>query len=211
MVIIVRQAMKVFFVFVLLFFTLNGAFAQQTAIVRNIGRGADTLVVFAKIVNNDTIPMVHLPEIPIYAMRLFDSRRDIRRIEKLIYNVKKVYPYARLAGLKLREYNTLLLDATSDKERKKIMKKAEDEINEQFGPELRDLTFTQGKILIKLIDRETTATSYTLLKDLRGGFTAFFYQGFARIWGYNLKTKYDPSGEDDLIETIVLMIENGQL
>ncbi len=211
MVIIVRQAMKVFFVFVLLFFTLNGAFAQQTAIVRNFGRGADTLVVFAKIVNNDTIPMVHLPEIPIYAMRLFDSRRDIRRIEKLIYNVKKVYPYARLAGIKLREYNTLLLDATSDKERKKIMKKAEDEINEQFGPELRDLTFTQGKILIKLIDRETTATSYTLLKDLRGGFTAFFYQGFARIWGYNLKTKYDPSGEDDLIETIVLMIENGQL
>ncbi|MCC7317050.1 MAG: DUF4294 domain-containing protein [Bacteroidales bacterium] len=203
--------MKVFFVFVLLFFTLNGAFAQQTAIVRNFGRGADTLVVFAKIVNNDTIPMVHLPEIPIYAMRLFDSRRDIRRIEKLIYNVKKVYPYARLAGLKLREYNTLLLDATSDKERKKIMKKAEDEINEQFGPELRDLTFTQGKILIKLIDRETTATSYTLLKDLRGGFTAFFYQGFARIWGYNLKTKYDPSGEDDLIETIVLMIENGQI
>lgn len=155
--------------------------------------------------------MVHLPEIPIYAMRLFDSRRDIRRIEKLIYNVKKVYPYARLAGIKLREYNTLLLDATSDKERKKIMKKAEDEINEQFGPELRDLTFTQGKILIKLIDRETTATSYTLLKDLRGGFTAFFYQGFARIWGYNLKTKYDPSGEDDLIETIVLMIENGQI
>lgn len=211
MVIIVRQAMKVFFVFVLLFFTLNGAFAQQTAIVRNFGRGADTLVVFAKIVNNDTIPMVHLPEIPIYAMRLFDSRRDIRRIEKLIYNVKKVYPYARLAGIKLREYNTLLLDATSDKERKKIMKKAEDEINEQFGPELRDLTFTQGKILIKLIDRETTATSYTLLKDLRGGFTAFFYQGFARIWGYNLKTKYDPSGEDDLIETIVLMIENGQI
>ena len=211
MVIIVRQAMKVFFVFVLLFFTLNGAFAQQTAIVRNFGRGADTLVVFAKIVNNDTIPMVHLPEIPIYAMRLFDHRRDFRRIEKLIYNAKKVYPYARLAGLKLREYNTLLLDATSDKERKKIMKKAEDEINEQFGPELRDLTFTQGKILIKLIDRETTATSYTLLKDLRGGFTAFFYQGFARIWGYNLKTKYDPSGEDDLIETIVLMIENGQL
>lgn len=203
--------MKVFFVTVLLFFTLNESFAQQTAVVRSFGRGSDTLVVFAKIVNNDTIPMVHLPEVPIYAMRLFDSRRDIRRIEKLIYNVKKTYPYARLAGIKLREYNTMLLEATSDKERRRIMKKAEDEINEQFGPELRDLTFTQGKILIKLIDRETKATSYTLLKDLRGGFTAFFYQGFARIWGYNLKTKYDPSGEDNLIETIVLMIENGQL
>lgn len=203
--------MRVFLASVFLFIAFNSAFAQQRAVIKNFGRGADTLVVFAKIVNNDTIPLVHLPEIPIYAMRLFDNRRDIKKIEKLIYNVKKVYPYARLAGIKLREYDAMLVAATTERERKNIMKKAEDEVTAQFGPELRDLTFTQGKILIKLIDRETMATSYTLLKDLRGGFTAFFYQGFARIWGYNLKTKYDPSGEDELIETIVLMIENGQL
>lgn len=173
--------------------------------------GADTLVVFAKIVGNDTIPLVQLPEVPVYAMQLFDKKRDIRKIERMIYHVKKVYPYARLAGIKLQQYEKVLSEASSDKERKRIMKQAEDEINAQFGPELKELTFTQGQILIKLIDRETKATSYKLVKDLRGGFTAFFYQGFARIWGYNLKTEYDPEGEDELIETIVLMIENGQL
>jgi len=196
---------------VLLFLVGTTVFSQEIVTGKIPVHRTDSIVVFAKIVGNDTIPLVQLPEVPVYAMRLFDTRRDIRRIEKMIYNVKKVYPYARLAGIKLRQYEAMLQAASTDKERKKIMKKAEDEINEQFGAELRDLTFTQGKILIKLIDRETKATSYTLLKDLRGGVTAFFYQGFARIWGYNLKTEYDAQGEDELIETIVLMIENGQL
>ncbi|GAB1419896.1 DUF4294 domain-containing protein [Bacteroidales bacterium] len=171
----------------------------------------DSLVVFAKVVGNDTIPIVQLPEVPVYAIRLFDSRRDVRKVEKLIYHVKKVYPYARLAGIKLRQYETQLQGVSSEKERKRIMKQAEDDIAAQFGPELKELTFTQGKILIKLIDRETSSTSYTLVKELRGSVRAFFYQGFARLWGYNLKTKYDPKGEDELIELIVLMIENGQL
>jgi hypothetical protein len=91
------------------------------------------------------------------------------------------------------------------------MRQAEKELNEQFGEDLKDLTFTQGKILLKLIDRETGDISYNLVKELRGGFTATLYQGFARLWGYNLKTHYDPEGEDELIESIVLMIENGQL
>jgi len=170
-----------------------------------------TYVVFAKVHHGDTVLIVNLPEVPVYSIRIFDSRRDIRKIEKLIYHVKKVYPYARLAGIKLKEYEAILLKAKNDKERKKIMKQAEKEIEEQFGKDLRDLTFTQGKILIKLIDRETGETSFSLLQDLRGNFTAFFYQTFARLWGYNLKTKYDPKGEDELIEAIVLMIENGQL
>lgn len=170
-----------------------------------------TYVVFAKIVHGDTVLIVNLPEVPVYSLRVFDSRRDIRKVERMIYHVKKVYPFARLAGIKLNEYETVLREAKSDKERRRIMKKAEKEIEEQFGADLRDLTFTQGKILIKLIDRETGDTSFDLVQDLRGNFTAFFYQTFARLWGYNLKTKYDPKGEDELIEAIVLMIENGQL
>lgn len=185
--------------------------AQEVAVLPKHRPHGDSLVVFAKVVDGDTIPMMQLPEVPVYAMRLFDSRRDIKKMERLIYNVKKAYPYARLAGIKLREYEAQLAGVTSEKERKRIMKQAEDELNAQFGPELKELTFTQGKILIKLIDRETRFTSYQLVKDLRGGFRAFFYQGFARVWGYNLKTEYDPEGEDELIEMIVLMIENGQL
>jgi hypothetical protein len=183
----------------------SGSLKSQTM------RPDSTYVVFAKVHHGDTVLIVNLPEVAVYSLRIFDSRRDIRKVERLIYHVKKVYPFARLAGIKLKEYESLLVQAKNDRERKKIMKQAEKEIEEQFGADLRDLTFTQGKILIKLIDRETGETSYGLVQDLRGNFTAFFYQTFARIWGYNLKTHYDPEGEDELIEAIVLMIENGQL
>ncbi|MDP3445651.1 MAG: DUF4294 domain-containing protein [Ignavibacteria bacterium] len=185
--------------------------AQNSEQFKKIGSGNDTLVVFAKIIDNDTVPLIQLAEVSVYSWRLFDSKRDIRKIERLIYNVKKVYPYAKLAGIKLSQYEAILAKAPNDRERKKIMKQAEDEINEQFGTELKDLTYSQGKILIKLIDRETKETSYTLVKELRSGFTAFFYQSLARIWGYNLKVKYDPKGEDETIEMIVLMIESGQI
>lgn len=171
----------------------------------------DTLVVLAKIEHGDTTLIMTLPEVNVYALRLFDSRRDIRKVERLIYHVKKAYPYAKLAGIKLREYDKQLVNAKNDRERRRIMRKAEKELNEEFGGDLRNLTFTQGKILLKLIDRETGNTSYNLVKELRGGFTAFFYQGFARIWGYNLKSDYNPEGEDELIETIVTLIERGQL
>lgn len=188
---------------------LNAQDSKQD--MKNPGFGNDTVIVAAKVLKNDTIPVIQLPEVSVYAWSLFDSRRDSRKIERLIYHVKKVYPYAKLAGIKLREYEDMLQAAPNERERRRIMKKAEEEINEQFGAELRDLTFTQGKILIKLIDRETKETSFTLLKEMRGGVTAFFYQGFARIWGYNLKTKYDPHGEDELIEAIIFMIESGRL
>jgi len=206
-----RFMSRISIIFLSLFIVLTStAWGQQVVDTTGVEE-SDTLVVLAKVEHGDTTLIMQLPEVNIYAMRLFDSRRDIRKLDRLIHNIKKAYPYAKLAGIKLREYDKILREASSDKERRKIMRKAEKELNEQFGGELRDLTFTQGKILLKLIDRETTNTSYDLVKDLRGGFTAFFYQGFARIWGFNLKDRYDPEGEDELIETIVTLIENGQL
>ncbi len=201
--------MRVSIVFIFFLLLLHSeSWSQQTVDTTGM---ADTLVVLAKVEHGDTTLIMTLPEVNVYAMRLFDSRRDIRKVERLIYHVKKVYPYAKLAGIKLREYDRQLVNAKNDRDRRRIMRKAEKELNEEFGGELRDLTFTQGKILLKLIDRETGNTSYNLVKELRGGFTAFFYQGFARIWGYNLKSDYDPNGDDELIETIVTLIERGQL
>lgn len=170
-------------------------------------------VLRAKIVDGDTIPEVLLKELKVYALRVPKTHKGRKKLTKLIRNIKAVYPYAKLAGIKLREYEQVLLDAPDDKARKKLMKQAEKEINEEYGGELRDLTFTQGKILIKLIDRETGESSYELLQDLRGNFTAFWYQAFARIWGYNLKVEYDPehNKEDQRIEVIVRMIERGQI
>lgn len=169
------------------------------------------IVLSAKVIDGDTLLQANLPQVTVYSTRTFKSIWEQRKYEKLVRNVRKVYPYARLAGLKLKEYEVILKEAKSDRERRRIMKKAEDELNARFGPELKKLTFSQGKILIKLIDRETGNSSYALLQDLRGKFTAFVWQQFARIFGYNLKVKYDPGGEDRQIEEIVTRIEAGDL
>lgn len=177
----------------------------------SLGQESKYTVLQAQLIDGDTVPFVKLKEVEIYSLKIPKTRKAQKRLTKLVKNVKIVYPYARLAGIKLREYETLLLNAETDRERKQIMKKAEKEINEEYGGELRELTFSQGKILIKLIDRETGDSSFELVQELRGKFTAFWYQTFARIWGYNLKVKYDPAGEDRQLEIIVRMIERGQL
>lgn len=177
----------------------------------SLGQESKYTVLQAQLIDGDTVPFVKLKEVEIYSLKIPKSRKAQKRLTKLVKNVKIVYPYARLAGIKLREYESLLLNAETDRERKQIMKKAEKEINEEYGGELRELTFSQGKILIKLIDRETGDSSFELVQELRGKFTAFWYQTFARIWGYNLKVKYDPAGEDRQLELIVRMIERGQL
>ena len=171
----------------------------------------DRIVVNARILDGDTIPVIALQELKVYAFKPYKNKKEARRMTKLIRNVKIVYPYAKIAGIKLREYEEILAGVDDKKTRKKIMKQAEKEIEEEFGDDLRDFTFSQGKILIKLVYRETGASSYELVAELRGKFRAFFWQAFARIFGFNLKNGYDPKGEDADIEFIVQMIEAGQL
>jgi Domain of unknown function (DUF4294) len=163
------------------------------------------------VIEGDTIPVMYYDEVRIWGERSYRNPAESRQWERLVRNVKKAYPYAKLAGIKFNEYNSKIADVKSDKVKKAMMKQAEDEIEAQFGKELRDLTFTQGKILLKLIDRETSNSSYEIVKDFRGNFRAFFYQSFARLFGYDLKARYDPLGEDADIERIVLMIESGRL
>ncbi len=168
-------------------------------------------VLEAAVSRGDTIPMISLDEVHVVGFSFVKTKRDARKMNRLIRYVKKVYPYARLAGIKLEKYSEQLAALETERERRKLMKQLEKEIEVEFGDDLRKLTFTQGKILIKLIDRETGSSSYELVQALRGKFSAFFYQTFARIFGYNLKVKYDPYGEDMHIETIVRLIENGKL
>jgi len=174
-------------------------------------QNVNPLVVRATMMLNDTIPLIDLREVEVISLLTPTSPRERRKLTKLIRDVKRVYPYARLAGIQLRKYNTLLEGAKNERESRRIMKEAEKEINEKYAGDLKNLTFSQGRVLIKLIDRETGDCSYNLVQDLRGNFTAFFYQAFARIWGYNLKVKYDPEGEDKQIEAIVRLIERGQI
>lgn len=170
----------------------------------------DTSVVLRAVVEgSDTLPIVELPEVKVYERRDFDYLYLKRRYRRMIRNIKKAYPYARIAGVRLKELDDHLATLHSEKEQKAYINRAEKEIMDQFEKEVRRLTVTQGIILVKLIDRETGRTSYQVIKELKGGFTAFFWQGIARIFGNNLKTEYDPENQDRVMEDIVLGIEAG--
>lgn len=165
----------------------------------------------AIVVDGDTIPVIYFGDVFIWGDKSSRNSAESKQWERLVRNVKKAYPYAKLAGIKYNEYNQKMSSVKSEKVRKEMMKQAEDELEAQFGNELKDLTITQGKILLKLIDRQTSNCSYNIVKDFRGRFRAFFYQSFARLFGYDLKVKYDPLGADADIERIVLLIENGSI
>lgn len=164
----------------------------------------------AIIVDGDTIPIISLPPARVTAKRVFKSKRESKKYYKLVYHIKKVLPYAKLAGKRMREVEEEVKDMTP-RERKKRMKELEKEIKRDYEGDLTKLTFTQGRILIKLLDRETGTISYDIVKEFRGGFTAWFFQGIAKMFDYDLKDDYDPEGDDKLIEEIVTKIENGEL
>jgi hypothetical protein len=159
----------------------------------------------------DTLPCITLPNYILIGYPLHASKREINRYNKLVRNIIKVYPYARLAAQKLKEYDDLLAKITDTKEQKRLMKIAEKQLRKEFGKSIEDLTFSQGIILLKLVDRETSKTTYQIVDELRGSLRAFFYQAIAKLFKYDLKEKYDPKGRDKEIEKIVLMIEKGEL
>lgn len=167
----------------------------------------------AKIENGDTIILANLEEmsIPTYTPPSFENKKEAQRYWTLVYNLRKVYPYAKMAREKLTEMNEHFKTLRTEKEKKEYTKQVEREIREQFEERLKNLTRTQGALLIKLIDRETGRTSYELVKEFRGNFSAFFWQTLARLFGQNLKNKYDPAGTDKPIEEIITAIEAGAI
>ncbi len=165
----------------------------------------------SRIVDGDTIPHVYIGEIQITPPWKFKSKRQHKRYSRLVVSVKKTLPYARLAKYRLTLIARTLDTIPTEKAKKKYLKEAEKELFEEFEQPLRKLTFSQGRMLIKLIDRETGDTSYDLIKELKGGFSAFMWQSVARLFGSNLKSEYDSDGDDAMIEHIVIMIDNGML
>lgn len=168
-------------------------------------------VLYGLVVDGDTILVSTIEEVYILPMRKFSSKREMRKYRKLIRNVKKVYPYAKAAKKKYDEVSANLDQLKTEKQKKDYMKQVEKEIKNEFEGDLKNLTISQGRILIKLIDREIGETSYDLLSQLKGKFSAFFWQTLARIFGHNLKSTFDAEGEDRLLNEIVMLIENGQL
>ncbi|MBQ8272264.1 MAG: DUF4294 domain-containing protein [Tidjanibacter sp.] len=142
----------------------------------------------------------------------FKSIGDIKRHKRLIRNVKAVYPYAVDARILFQQLNAQLDTVQNEKERNKITKALEKELIKRYTPVLEKMTYSQGKILIRLIDRETERTSYQIVEEFRGKFAAKFWNTIARIFRANLKQEYDPTqGEDKLIEQIIILYEAGLL
>ncbi len=197
---------KTILLFILFFcFPLSGE-AQDS-----IPQTGDIYVARAVIIDGDTMWVADLDEVYIFPTRRFTSRKERRRYTRLIYNIKKAYPWAKMAGETLAGVEVHMATLETEREQKEYIKQVEDELLKDYKEDLKKLTVTQGRILIKLVDRETGDTSYELVKELRGKFSAALWQALARLFGSNLKSEYDADGEDRLIEEIVLLIENGQL
>jgi len=190
--------MKRLIILILIILGANEVLAQKTS-----------YFILPVVINgNDTLPLVVLKNYIVIGHRSGTSKRELDRYNKLVRNIIKVYPYARMAAQKLKEYDDILVQIPDTKEQKRIMKIAERDIRKDFQKEIEDLTFSQGIILLKLVDRETSKTTYQIVDELRGSLRAFFYQAIAKMFKYDLKAKYDPKGADKEIEKIVLLIED---
>jgi hypothetical protein len=161
------------------------------------------------IVNGDTIPHIELKEVPILPPKKFRNKAEERQYWRLVYNLKKVLPYSKIVAQTVKQVDTKLASISTDKERRKYIKSMEESLWKEYEQDMRQMTITQGKLLFKLIDRETSQSTYFWIDSYRGSVSAFFWQGMARLFGTNLKSEYDPKGEDKLIEQIVTYIEKG--
>lgn len=197
-------------IILLTFWTLNIS-AQDTTRVH-----ADSLPDRFYLLENverggETLPEIEIDEVNVIRKAGFKQRFQWWRYRRLVYNVKRVYPYAIIVRESLESVNDTLSTMPDDRERRKFLRSYEKAIFSEYEDDMRQMTITQGKILIKLIDRETQNTSFDLIKDHRGSFTAVFWQGIARIFGTNLKAEYDAEGEDYLIEKVIYELDAGRL
>jgi len=195
---------RIIVIFLVLFTSLQAKSQEQNQ------QSVKGFLVYTRVINGDTLPHINLPEIIVLPPHEFHSRREFMRYAKLLRSIKKVLPYAKIVRTKFLIIQNELEKLPDENMRKEYIKYAEKTLKNDFQDEITNLTTSQGRLLIKLINRETGSTTYELIKELKGSFNAFLYQSIARIFGENLKDEYDYKGNDKLIEEIVIRVENGE-
>jgi hypothetical protein len=180
-------------------------FSQQKAEAQD--HRYDTMKVYAFIVDGDTIPGGRMLDVNVRTVMLEKWRNYWAEWSRLRNAVYVTYPYAKAAGKVMNEVNALLVNVTDKNERKKIIKSREKDLKREFADKLTNLSVYQGKVLMKLIYRETGNNCYNLIHEYKGGFTAGFWQTIAILFGSNLKQNYDPIDKDRPIEVIVQDVE----
>jgi hypothetical protein len=202
------------FIKIILIFTIpfSSASAQKDSLKHKRDSLPDRFYILQNVDRDgEKLPEIEIKEVTIHGRGKAYNSFQYWRYERLVYNVKRVYPYALIVRDKMKDVNAELEKLPGDRERKKYIKDVEKQVFRDYEDDMRNMTFTQGKLLIRLIDRETENTSYDLIKVYRGSISAAFWQGIARLFGTNLKEEYDPTGDDFLIEMIIYEIESGRL
>jgi hypothetical protein len=165
----------------------------------------------ATLMDGDTVALFNLNPVVVIADRVFLNTEDAMKYYLLRRDVKVAYPYAIMAEATFKQCQETMQTMTSAADKRRYLKQMEKLMMDQYKEDLKNMTINQGRILIKLINRETGTTSYEMVKELRGTLTAFMWQTVARIFGNNLKDTYDPETEDRDIEGIIQLIEMGQI
>ena len=163
------------------------------------------------LLDHDSIQYVQVNNVYVYPQPVFKNAKERMAYNRLVYNIKKVLPIAKEVRKIIIETGDYLETLPNKKAKDAHMKLVEKEIKATYGPRMKKLTYSQGKLLIKLIDRETHSSGYELINAFLGPVRAGFYQAFAWVFGASLKKRYDPMGADRLTERIVLQVEAGQL
>ncbi len=197
-------------IFLSFFILTTYAKAQdKTASAEFVPPGGARLMV--QVDGNDTVFLAFLHDLWVYPRNTFKNKKQEQFFWRTVRDVKKTLPYAKLLSSELRIVNMKLLDMKNEKEKKKFISQYEKELFKKHEADLKKMTVNQGRMLMKLVDRECEQTSYDLIKNYKGTFTAVFWQGVARLFGSNLKSEFKADGEDKIVERVINLVEAGQL
>lgn len=164
-----------------------------------------------RIEGRDTVYIEELPAARVYSRLPRQKGRDWRKYYRLVYNFSKVYPYAIIARHLVEEADsTIAADNLRRGKRERYINSVQNELFEAFEEPMKNLTVSQGALLMKLIDREVGKSSYNIIKDYKSRMAAGFWQGIAKLFGSDLKAPYDPDGEDRQTEELVKIWEDGE-
>lgn len=199
---------RLFFLCFVLVFSSRFLSAQELQLP-HYGEGEGAIItnyLTNKLESGEVVPFFVIKEIVVTRKRTFKTQDDRQRYLRLERNVLRVLPYAIYAQRRYDQLDRDLALVSSRREEKRLIKVCEDEIKAKFNSDVKNLSISQGAILIKLIQRQTGSTSYELVKEMKGGLSAFFYQSVAKVFGHNLKNAYDAQ-EDYEIENIIRSYE----
>jgi len=208
-----KQYILPLILFLLISVTVKAQEINDTAVHIIHKRLNNGIILKGIVENGDTSFIVDMKQLQVVRLRPYGDPEKDKKFRRLKYHVTKVYPYAKLASRKLNKYNTELAKVKSKRKKRKLLRAREKELKEEFRDVIKKMSVTSGRVLVKLIDRETGESTYDIIKEMRGGFKAFIYQGVGKLYGANLKVRYDPTTneEDEMIERIVLMLNDQAL